>query len=476
MSDQTNLNVVLRELAERLDRVEAAIQTARPAMTFRELVAKVGPQVATVTASAEEPPDYGPGRCEICGWTLKTDPKDGCVSGNCSYRPDIGSPEGIRIGERRAALTRSARVSAEPPPTFCREGLDGCQNEACAAAKPKTAGELFFALPAAKRAAFMDAFEAAIDRTQEAADARPERAGTNDSTAAERRDAAGDSLQYSGPMCERCAAAGCGEQSSGPCLALKADILAAVAAAQPRAAAFAPRPVSREVLDMQLDAKAEQPAPTRETMHCLTCGGPCDGPCEEGDEQFEREHAAQAATDDSHAFECPRCKAAPGAACTFGGWPRMPPHPERPRRDAKAAPDGGRLSERMRRSTTGAGNPIPGREGTANEVAVLEAMLAAAERDNETLSAGYHAAMGGWGGAAEDRDAARADLSRFGFDVLDLVLAAEDEILDATRAIENIHGTCPLDVHECDRCRVLGKAEAVMRELQKRIASMRPMP
>ena len=26
----------------------------------------------------------------------------------------------------------------------------------------------------------------------------------------------------------------------------------------------------------------------RATMHCLTCGGPCDGPCEEGDEQFRQ--------------------------------------------------------------------------------------------------------------------------------------------------------------------------------------------
>lgn len=27
----------------------------------------------------------------------------------------------------------------------------------------------------------------------------------------------------------------------------------------------------------------------RTTMHCLTCGCPCDGPCEEGDEQFRQE-------------------------------------------------------------------------------------------------------------------------------------------------------------------------------------------
>ena len=75
----------------------------------------------------------------------------------------------------------------------------------------------------------------------------------------------GDSPQYSGPMCERCADAGCGKQSSGPCLALKAHVQAALADAKPRAAAFSAKP-TREVLDMQLDAKVEQPAPTKEEL------------------------------------------------------------------------------------------------------------------------------------------------------------------------------------------------------------------
>lgn len=26
-------------------------------------------------------------RCDVCGWPLAKDPKDGCVEGNCSQRP-----------------------------------------------------------------------------------------------------------------------------------------------------------------------------------------------------------------------------------------------------------------------------------------------------------------------------------------------------------------------------------------------------
>jgi hypothetical protein len=45
--------------------------------------------------------DYGPRRCRICGWHLALDRKDGCVAGDCSYRPAQGSDEWSVICLRR---------------------------------------------------------------------------------------------------------------------------------------------------------------------------------------------------------------------------------------------------------------------------------------------------------------------------------------------------------------------------------------
>lgn len=36
-------------------------------------------------------------RCVICGWTLATYGNNGCIRGNCSYRPEAGSAEYERI-------------------------------------------------------------------------------------------------------------------------------------------------------------------------------------------------------------------------------------------------------------------------------------------------------------------------------------------------------------------------------------------
>ena len=43
-------------------------------------------------------------RCPICDWPLKATMIEGCVEGNCSYRPDQGSPEWYRIQRRRSAV------------------------------------------------------------------------------------------------------------------------------------------------------------------------------------------------------------------------------------------------------------------------------------------------------------------------------------------------------------------------------------
>jgi len=45
-----------------------------------------------------------PVRCSVCGWPMAATVQEGCVPGNCSYRPEQGSPEWQRI--------RSARLEA----------------------------------------------------------------------------------------------------------------------------------------------------------------------------------------------------------------------------------------------------------------------------------------------------------------------------------------------------------------------------
>ena len=43
-------------------------------------------------------------RCPICCWPLAKSREEGCVLGDCSYRPDRGSPEWHRIQRNRQAL------------------------------------------------------------------------------------------------------------------------------------------------------------------------------------------------------------------------------------------------------------------------------------------------------------------------------------------------------------------------------------
>lgn len=44
--------------------------------------------------------------CPICDWPMASSWEEGCVPGNCSYRPDYGTPEYSRIQKRREALAR----------------------------------------------------------------------------------------------------------------------------------------------------------------------------------------------------------------------------------------------------------------------------------------------------------------------------------------------------------------------------------
>lgn len=42
--------------------------------------------------------------CPICDWPLRQSVDEGCVVGNCSYRPEQGSPEYHRIQQRKQRL------------------------------------------------------------------------------------------------------------------------------------------------------------------------------------------------------------------------------------------------------------------------------------------------------------------------------------------------------------------------------------
>lgn len=48
-------------------------------------------------------------RCPICCWPLAKSREEGCVLGDCSYRPDRGSPEWHRIQRNRQALAEEGR-------------------------------------------------------------------------------------------------------------------------------------------------------------------------------------------------------------------------------------------------------------------------------------------------------------------------------------------------------------------------------
>jgi hypothetical protein len=51
-------------------------------------------------------------RCAVCDWPLAKNASDGCVAGNCSYRPPEGTDEFRRVEKRRRAL--ESRLKVEP--------------------------------------------------------------------------------------------------------------------------------------------------------------------------------------------------------------------------------------------------------------------------------------------------------------------------------------------------------------------------
>lgn len=53
-------------------------------------------------------------RCAICDWPIAKSREEGCVPGDCSYRPDPGSPEWSRIQTRRNELAAQRAELALP--------------------------------------------------------------------------------------------------------------------------------------------------------------------------------------------------------------------------------------------------------------------------------------------------------------------------------------------------------------------------
>lgn len=83
--------------------IVAAIRKKRDLNEAREW-----PPVGSV--ADDEPIEHveAPPRCDVCGWPLRERSEDGCTAGSCSYRPEVGSPEYMRIQERRKRLVAEA--------------------------------------------------------------------------------------------------------------------------------------------------------------------------------------------------------------------------------------------------------------------------------------------------------------------------------------------------------------------------------
>lgn len=50
-------------------------------------------------------------RCPICDWPMAESRDKGCMPGDCSYRPDQGSPEWYRTQQRRRDLAEAESTS-----------------------------------------------------------------------------------------------------------------------------------------------------------------------------------------------------------------------------------------------------------------------------------------------------------------------------------------------------------------------------
>jgi hypothetical protein len=93
---------------------------------LRELGAEVK-RLQSPRAAPDGPPEFTPavhstllemvgfaakGRCMACGWPVKASPVEGCVQGNCSFRPGEHSEEYQRWWQRTQLLTLARKYAA----------------------------------------------------------------------------------------------------------------------------------------------------------------------------------------------------------------------------------------------------------------------------------------------------------------------------------------------------------------------------
>jgi hypothetical protein len=71
-----------------------------------------------------------PARCPVCDWLMAPSLDEGCVPGNCCYRPTEGSSEYRRVEERKRGLQQEEREGAyETTATAAYSALQLLQEE-----------------------------------------------------------------------------------------------------------------------------------------------------------------------------------------------------------------------------------------------------------------------------------------------------------------------------------------------------------
>jgi hypothetical protein len=98
---------------ETIDQAQKAIESA-----LDDIVATMEGRDIDAVADVQAIVDSVRPRCEVCDWPLAESANQGCVPGNCCYRPNGDTDEGRRIYKRAAEVAaRRAEIAATEPLT-----------------------------------------------------------------------------------------------------------------------------------------------------------------------------------------------------------------------------------------------------------------------------------------------------------------------------------------------------------------------
>lgn len=90
------------------DRAEEALNPANAQLSAHEATPEANKEALShTTPAATEPIDET--RCPICSWPYAKSRDEGCVPGDCSYRPEHGSEEWRRVKANRERLAGQAK-------------------------------------------------------------------------------------------------------------------------------------------------------------------------------------------------------------------------------------------------------------------------------------------------------------------------------------------------------------------------------